>query len=56
MHDPNVTAPVDPSDNRPQYESPSIRVMNEQDILNTFQITQSMGTWWTHFNSPSCGP
>jgi len=42
------------SEERPQYETPSIRVMNEQDILNTFQITQSMGTWWTHFNSPQC--
>lgn len=32
---------------RPQYEPPRIQVMTEREILNTFQITQSMNTWWT---------
>lgn len=31
----------------PQYEPPRIQVMTEREILNTFQITQSMATWWT---------
>ena len=31
---------------RPQYEPPRIQVMTEREILNTFQITQSMNTWW----------
>lgn len=36
---------------RPRYETPSIRAMSEKDILNTFQITQSMGAWWV---IPTC--
>ena len=36
---------------RPRYETPSIRLMSEKDILNSFQITQSMGAWWT---IPTC--
>jgi hypothetical protein len=31
---------------RPVYEKPRIQAMSEQDILNTFQITQAMQTWW----------
>lgn len=31
----------------PRYEAPRIQVMTEREILNTFQITQSMTTWWT---------
>ena len=31
----------------PKYEPPRIQVMTEREILNTFQITQSMATWWT---------
>jgi hypothetical protein len=30
----------------PAYEPPRIQVMTEREILNTFQITQSMNTWW----------
>jgi hypothetical protein len=36
-----------PAKERPRYEPPRIQVMTERDILNTFQITQSMATWWT---------
>jgi hypothetical protein len=35
----------------PRYETPRIQAMDEKDILNSFQITQSMGTWWT---IPTC--
>lgn len=31
---------------RPRYEPPRIQVLSEQEILNTFQITQAMQTWW----------
>ena len=31
----------------PRYETPRIQVMTEREILNTFQITQSMAVWWT---------
>jgi hypothetical protein len=36
---------------RPQYERPRIQAMSEKEILNSFQITQSMGVWW---NIASC--
>ena len=32
---------------RPRYEPPRVQVMTEKEILNTFQITQSMMGWWT---------
>jgi hypothetical protein len=32
--------------NKPQYQTPQIRVMTEQEILNSFQVTQAMATWW----------
>lgn len=32
---------------RPRYETPRIQALSEQEILSTFQITQSMATWWT---------
>lgn len=35
----------------PRYETPRIQAMSEKDILNTFQITQSMAGWWT---VPTC--
>jgi len=35
----------------PRYETPKIQAMSEKDILNSFQITQSMGVWW---NIASC--
>jgi hypothetical protein len=31
---------------RPVYEKPRVQVMSEREILNTFQITQAMATWW----------
>jgi hypothetical protein len=31
---------------RPGYEAPRIQVLTEREILNTFQITQSMANWW----------
>lgn len=38
--------PEQPQD-RPRYEAPRIQQMTEQEILNSFQVTQSMATWWT---------
>lgn len=35
----------------PRYETPRILALSEKDVLNSFQITQSMGAWWT---VPSC--
>ena len=31
---------------KPRYETPKIRVMTEKEILNSFQVTQAMITWW----------
>lgn len=31
---------------RPVYEKPRVEEMSERDILNTFQVTQAMQTWW----------
>lgn len=46
----------DTVNSRPTYQRPAIRVMTETEILNTFQITQAMGTWWTNLGSPQCPP
>jgi len=32
---------------RPVYVQPRVQVMSERDVLNTFQVTQAMQTWWT---------
>lgn len=28
------------------YEAPSIRVMDEQEVLSAFQVTVAATTWW----------
>ncbi len=33
-------------ESRPRYETPAIKTMSEREILNTFQLTQSMSSWW----------
>jgi hypothetical protein len=33
-------------DTRPKYQTPRIQPMSEREILNTFQVTQAMATWW----------
>ena len=40
-----------PSDGRvggskPAYVAPTITVMNEDEILKTFQLTSAMSGWW----------
>jgi hypothetical protein len=35
-----------PTDSLPIYETPRVQIMSEREILNTFQITQAMATWW----------
>lgn len=32
---------------RPAYVAPVITVMNEEDVLKTFQLTSAMTGWWT---------
>jgi hypothetical protein len=39
------------ADEKPRYEVPRVQVMTEREILNTFQITQSMNSWWL---TPTC--
>ena len=36
----------------PIYQPPAIRVMTEEEILNSFQVTQAMTTWWVNPTSP----
>jgi hypothetical protein len=31
---------------RPQYVAPKIVVMNEAEVLKSFQITSAASTWW----------
>lgn len=40
------TLAPEPRKERPAYVQPRVQVMSERDILNTFQITQAMQTWW----------
>ena len=40
----------------PVYEPPRLQVMSEREILNTFQITQSMNTWWIQGTLCPCTP
>lgn len=42
---PETTAAPAPAE-KPSYEPPRIQVMTEREILTTFQITQSMSSWW----------
>jgi hypothetical protein len=44
-----MTAPVAPE--KPTWETPQIHEMSEREILNSFQLTQSMAGWWT---TPTC--
>ena len=41
-----MAVPSQAPPDRPTYEPPRIQVMTEREILNTFQITQSMANWW----------
>jgi hypothetical protein len=29
------------------YEAPTIRVMDEQEVLSAFQVTVAATTWWS---------
>jgi hypothetical protein len=48
---PTSVRPTDETKTLPRYETPRILAMTEKEILNSFQITQSMGVWW---NIASC--
>jgi len=30
----------------PDYEKPSIRMMDEKEVLSAFQVTVAATTWW----------
>ena len=30
----------------PTYQKPSIRVMDEKEVLSAFQVTVAAATWW----------
>lgn len=47
MNTVQVTVTPETTKERPGYVQPRVQVMSETDILNTFQITQAMQTWWT---------
>lgn len=34
-------------DERPAYVPPKVTVMNESEVLKSFQITSAATTWWT---------
>jgi len=33
-------------DDRPAYQTPAIRVLDEKDVLSAFQVTVAAMTWW----------
>jgi len=46
LNNTTVPAPESKASVRPRYETPRIKAMSEREILNTFQLTQSMAAWW----------
>ena len=46
MSEQNIIATTPSVETKPAYEKPRVQVLSERDILNTFQITQAMATWW----------
>ena len=38
--------PANTKESIPEYESPKIRVMDEKEVLQVFQITSAGATWW----------
>ena len=35
------------TDSRPAYETPRVTVMDEAEVLKTFQFTSAAASWWT---------
>jgi len=35
------------SSERPKYEPPTIRLMDETEVLKAFQLTSAGVSWWT---------
>jgi hypothetical protein len=31
---------------KPDYQKPSIRMMDEKEVLSAFQVTVAAATWW----------
>jgi len=36
-----------------KYSAPSIKVMNEDEVLRAFQLTSAMSGWWVPGGPPS---
>lgn len=47
MKDPRTQSPAsaDPA-SLPEYEPPSIRILDEEEVLSSFQVTQASLSWW----------
>ena len=44
----NLTTAIKETEQKPKYEPPQIRVMTEQEVLSSFQVTAAGTTmWWT---------
>lgn len=41
-----VTEETNTTPQRPAYETPRVTVMDEADVLKTFQFTSAAITWW----------
>lgn len=39
---------------KPVYETPAVRLMTEEEILRSFQVTQAMAAWWTNTTTCVC--
>ena len=49
MKDPQLTASGDGSEpGLPQYEPPCIKLLDEEEVLSSFQITQAGYSWWIY--------
>ncbi|MEO8033323.1 MAG: hypothetical protein ABI837_02750 [Acidobacteriota bacterium] len=51
MNEATMAPKVPQQETKTRYERPRLLEMTEKEILNSFQITQSMGAWWTN---PTC--
>lgn len=46
--DTKEAAPVETQDPKPQYEPPTVAIMDESEVLSAFQVTAAGATmWWT---------
>ena len=55
IHTTDITGPMDVDAPRPKYQVPSMKVMNESEVLVAFQMSAAKigaaGCWWGTCNS-----